>query len=400
MVSLDVDRVRRDFPALSEGVAHFDGPGGSQTPRQVADAVARTMTAGLANRGTVTAAERRAEEVVAGARRAVADLLGCDADGVVFARSMTQATYDVSRVLARDWRAGDEVVVTRLDHDSNIRPWVQAAQRAGATVRWVGFDRESGELPVDDVRAELSERTRLVAVTAASNVLGTRPDVAAIAAAAHDAGALVYVDGVHLTPHAPVDVAALGGDFFACSPYKFLGPHHGVLAAAPELLERLQPDKLLPSSDRVPERFELGTLPYELLAGTTAAIDHLAGLASGASDRRTRVLESMSAVEEHEERLFARLLDGLRSIAGVRLYGDPARRTPTAYFSVAGRASGEVSAHLAGLGVNAPASHFYAIEASRWLGLGDEGAVRAGLAPYTNADDVDRLLAGVGAIAR
>jgi len=357
------------------------------------------MTAGLANRGTVTAAERRAEEVVVGARRAVADLLGCDPGGVVFARSMTQATYDVSRAIARDWRPGDEVVVTRLDHDSNIRPWVQAAERAGATVRWVGFDRENGELSVDEVRAELSDRTRLVAVTAASNVLGTRPDVAAIAAAAHEAGALVYVDGVHLTPHVPVDVAALGADLFACSPYKFLGPHHGVLAAAPELLERLHPDKLVPSSDQVPERFELGTLPYELLAGTTAAVDYLAGLASDAADRRTRVLESMAAIERHEETLFARLLDGLRSIAGVRLYGDPARRTPTAYFTVAGRSNREVAEQLAAAGVNAPASHFYAIEASRWLGLGDEGAVRAGLAPYTNADDVDRLLAGVAEIA-
>lgn len=399
MVSFDIDQVRRDFPALSDGVAYFDGPGGSQVPRQVAEAVARTMTAGLANRGTVTAAERRAEDVVVGARSAVADLLGCDPRGVVFARSMTQATYDVSRALARDWRPGDEVVVTRLDHDSNIRPWVQAAERAGATVRWVGFDRETGELPVDAVRAELSDRTRLVAVTAASNVLGARPDVPAIAAAAHEAGALVYVDGVHLTPHAPVDVAALGADFFACSPYKFLGPHHGVLAAAPELLERLHPDKLLPSSDQVPERFELGTLPYELLAGTTAAVDHLAGLASDAADRRTRVQESMAALERHEETLFARLLDGLRSIAGVRLYGDPARRTPTAYFTVAGRSNREVAEHLAAAGVNAPASHFYAIEASRWLGLGDDGAVRAGLAPYTNADDVERLLAGVAEIA-
>ncbi|CAI9416212.1 cysteine desulfurase-like protein [Nocardioides sp. T2.26MG-1] len=398
-MSFDVDQVRRDFPALSDGVAYFDSPGGSQVPRQVAEAVARTMTAGLANRGTVTAAERRAEAVVVGARQAVADLLRCDAGGVVFARSMTQVTYDVSRALAQDWRAGDEVVVTRLDHDSNIRPWVQAAERAGATVRWVAFDRESGELSVDDVRAELSDRTRLVAFTAASNVLGTRPDVAAIAAAAHEAGALVYVDGVHLIPHAPVDVAALGADLLACSPYKFLGPHHGVLVAAPELLEGLHPDKLVPSSDQVPERFELGTLPYELLAGTTAAVDYLAGLASDAGDRRTRVLESMAAIERHEETLFARLLDGLRSITGVQLYGDPARRTPTAYFTVAGRSNREAAEQLAAAGVNAPASHFYAIEASRWLGLGDEGAVRAGLAPYTNADDVERLLAGVAEIA-
>jgi len=261
-MNLDVDRIRSEFPALDEGIAFFDGPGGTQVPRQVADAIARTMTSGISNRGTVTAAEARAEEVVVAARRAVADLLGCHPGGVVFARSMTQATYDVSRALAKQWRPGDEVVVTRLDHDANIRPWVQAAASAGAEVRWVGFDPASGDLGVDDVRAVLSERTRVVAVTGASNVLGTRPDVPAIAEAVHEAGALLYVDGVHLTPHAPVDVAELGADFFACSPYKFFGPHHGVVAAVPELLERLDVDKLLPSTDLVPERLELGTLPY------------------------------------------------------------------------------------------------------------------------------------------
>jgi cysteine desulfurase family protein (TIGR01976 family) len=394
-MNFDLDRARSDFPALDGGTAYFDGPGGSQTPRQVAEAMAAAMTSGLSNRGTVTASERRAEDLVVGARGAVADLLGCDPDGVVFTRSATQAAYDVSRALAKQWVPGDEVVVTRLDHDSNIRPWVQAAERAGVEVRWVGFDRESGELPVEAIRAELSERTKVVAVTGASNVLGTRPDVPSIAAAAHEVGALVYVDGVHLTPHAPIDVAALGADFFSCSPYKFFGPHHGIVVAAPTLLETLRPDKLVPSKDRVPERFELGTLPYELLAGTTAAIDYIAGLASDAPDRRTRVLESMRAVEEHEERLLARLLDGLRGIERVRMYGDPARRTPTVFFTVEGREDREVYEHLAGLGVNAPATNFYAIEASRWLGLGDTGALRAGLAPYSSADDVDRLLAGV-----
>jgi len=401
-MSFDVDRVRADFPALQQGVAFFDGPGGTQVPRQVAEAVAATMTSGISNRGTVTAAQRRADAVTLGARAAVADLLGCDPGGVVFARSATQATYDVSRALAKQWVPGDEVVVTRLDHDSNIRPWVQAAERAGATVRWVGFDQKTGELGVDAVRAELSERTRLVAVTGASNVLGTRPDVPAIAEAVHEVGALLYVDGVHLSPHAPVDVAALGADFFACSPYKFFGPHHGLVVAAPGLWEGLRPDKLVPSSDAVPERFELGTLPYELLAGTTAAIDYLAGLAPGEvpeGDRRARLLASMRAVEEHEARLFERLLDGLRGLETVTLHGDPARRTPTVFFSVAGRTGEEVQTHLAALGVNAPASHFYAIEATRWLGLGDDGAVRAGLAPYTSGDDVDRLLAGVAELA-
>ena len=394
-MSLDVARVRAAFPALAHGIAHFDGPGGSQAPLPVADAIARTLTAGISNRGTVTAAEKRADAVVREARTAVADLLGADAGGVVFGRSMTQLTYDVARALAKGWGPGDEVVVTRLDHDANIRPWVQAAEAAGATVRWAGFDRTTGELDPVEVTGLLGERTRLVAVTAASNLLGTRPDVAGIASAAHAVGAQVYVDGVHLTPHAPVDVAALGADFFACSPYKFFGPHLGVLVARPALLESVHADKLLPQTDAVPERFELGTLPYELLAGVSATVDFIAGMVPGAGDRRTRVTASMAAVEEHEDRLFDRLLDGLRGVDRVVVHGSPRRHTPTTLFSVAGKASQEVYEKLATLGVNAPAGSFYALEASRWIGLGDSGAVRAGLAPYTNQDDVDRLVAGV-----
>jgi cysteine desulfurase family protein (TIGR01976 family) len=393
--ALDPARIRAAFPALDLGVAYFDGPGGSQVPTVVAEAVAGAMTAGLANRGTVTDAERRADDVVTGARAAVGDLLGADPGGVVFGRSMTQLTFDFARTLSRDWGPGDEVVVTRLDHDANIRPWVLAAERTGATLRWLDFDPETAEL--DDLETVLTTRTRLVAVTAASNLLGTRPDVRAIAEAAHEVGALAYVDGVHLAAHAPVDVAALGADFFGCSPYKFFGPHLGVLAASPALLERLTPDKLLPSTDAVPERFELGTLPYELLAGVTAAVDFIAGLASGPDqpDRRHRVLASMTAVEEYEIGLLDRLLDGLRAIDGVTLHGRPARRTPTVLFSVAGHTGREVYEELARAGVNAPASHFYAIEASRRAGLGDDGAVRAGIAPYTTAEDVNRLLRAV-----
>ncbi len=400
-VALDVTRVRAAFPALDHGIAHFDGPGGSQAPRTVADAIAGTLVSGISNRGTVTAAEQRADDTVLAARGAIADLLGADARGVVFGRSMTQLTYDMSRALAKDWAAGDEVVVTRLDHDGNIRPWVQAAEAAGATVRWADFDRTSGELAPEQVTGLLSDRTRLVAVTGASNLLGTRPDVPAIAAAAHAVGALVYVDGVHLTPHAPVDVLATGADFFACSPYKFFGPHLGALAAYPALLERLRPDKLLPSSDAVPERFELGTLPYELLAGVVATVDFIAGLDGGADDggdRRSQVVASMAAVEEHEDRLFDRLAKGLRTLDRVTLHSDPRRHTPTLLFSVAGREPREVYEKLATLGVNAPAGNFYAVEASRWIGLGDAGAVRAGLAPYTDDEDVDRLLAGVAEV--
>ncbi|HEU4810566.1 MAG TPA: cysteine desulfurase-like protein [Nocardioides sp.] len=394
--TFDLARVRSAFPALDLGVAHFDGPGGSQVPTPVAGAVAGTMTAGLANRGSVTAAERRAEAVTFAARAAMADLVGADPRGVVFGRSMTALTFDLARTMSRSWGPGDEVVVTRLDHDANIRPWVIAAAHAGATVRWLDFDPETGEL--DDIETVLSTHTRLVAVTAASNLLGTRPDVAAIARAAHEVDALVHVDAVHLAAHAPLDLAGLGADFLACSPYKFFGPHLGALMARPELLETLEPDKLLPSSNAVPERFELGTLPYELLAGVTAAVDFIADLASSAPDRRTRVLESMTAVAEHEEALFERLLTGLAALDGVTLHGRPARRTPTALFSVAGHTGAEVYEHLASVGVNAPASHFYAIEASRRAGLGDDGAVRAGIAPYTSPEDVDRLLEGVAGL--
>jgi cysteine desulfurase family protein (TIGR01976 family) len=399
-MTYDVARVRACFPALSLGVAHFDGPGGSQVPAVVAQAVASTMTAGLANRGSTTDAERRAEAVVVDARQAVADLVGADPAGVVFGRSMTQNAYDLARALAKGWGPGDEVVVTRLDHDANVRPWVQAAQAVGATVRWAEPDRETAELPVDAVATVLSERTRFVAVTAASNLVGTRPDVRGIADAVHEAGGLLHVDAVHLVPHAPVDVVALGADLLSFSPYKACGPHLGVTVAAPSVLEGLRPDKLLPSTDAVPERFELGTLPYELLAGTTASIDFLAGLDDAAQgSRRDRVLASMTAVEAHEDALLDVLLDGLRALPGVVLHGSPASRTPTVLLSVAGHDPREVSAHLAARRVNAPASSFYALELSRWLGLGDGGAVRAGLAPYTDRSDVDRLLAGVEELA-
>ncbi len=240
-MAFDVERVRRHFPSLAAGVAHFDGPGGTQVPEVVGEAMADTLTAAIANRGSVTAAEQRAERTVADARQAMADLLGADPAGIVFGRSATQLCFDFSRTLAKTWRAGDEIVVTRLDHDSNIRPWILAADAAGAVVRWADFDRKTGDLAVDDIAAVLSERTALVAVTGASNLLGTRPELRAIADLVHETtAALLYVDGVHLTPHAAIDVHALGADFFSCSPYKFLGPHCGVLAAEPALLERLR----------------------------------------------------------------------------------------------------------------------------------------------------------------
>ena len=414
-MAYDVDAVRAHFPALREGAAHFDGPGGSQTPDVVAEAIATAMTSALSIRGAVTRAERRSEEIVQGARAAMGDFLGVDPQGVVFGRSATDLTFHLARTLSDAWGPGDEVVVSRLDHDANIRPWVIAAERAGATVRWVDFDPATGELAPEAVGAILTERTVLVAVTAASNLIGTRPDVRAIADLAHGAGALVWIDGVHASAHVRTDLASSGADFWVCSPYKFLGPHLGVLGASPDRLESLRPDKLLPSPDTVPERFELGTLPYESLAGVTAAVDFLAGLAdlgeaatshadarggAASADRAERLTRSFAALEEHEQALLARLEAGLRDVDGLTTYSRAARRTPTLLLTLDGHDPQGVRRALASRGVNAPAGHFYAWEASHHLGLGTVGGVRAGLAPYTSAADVDRLVAGIYEVAR
>jgi cysteine desulfurase family protein, VC1184 subfamily len=321
------------------------------------------------------------------------------ADGVVHGRSATQLTYDFSRHLAKGWNAGDEIILSRLEHDSNVRPWIQAAERAGVTVRWIEIDADTTELDLGSYERALSPRTRLVAVTAASNVLGTKPPVRAIADRAHEAGALVYVDGVHYAAHHLVDVPALGADLFVCSPYKFLGPHCGVLAAAPELLGTLRPDKLLPSTDRVPERFEFGTLPYEVLAGATAAVDFLAAMDPGTgTSRRERLTRSLGSMHEHEHSLRSRLQEGLRAFGdAVTLHSKAADRTPTLLMTLTDHDAGEVQAHLAASGVVAPAGSFYAYEPFTALKLTDP-ALRAGLAPYNTAEDVDRLLDGLATV--
>ncbi|MET8271798.1 cysteine desulfurase-like protein [Streptomyces sp. NPDC079189] len=392
-MAFDVDAVRAQIPALKSGSARFDAPGGTQTPQPVIDAITDALANPLANRGRTTAGERNAEAIVAGARCALADLLGADPRGIVFGRSSTQLIYDLSRTLARSWGPGDEVVVSRLDHDANIRPWIQAAESVGATVRWADFDPTSGELTTEHIARVLSEQTRLVAVTAASNVIGTRPDIPAVADLVHRAGSLLHVDAVHYASHAAVDLPALGADFLVCSPYKFLGPHLGVLAARPEMLETLRPDKLLPSTDAVPERFELGTLPYELLAGARAAVDFLAGLAPGADgSRRERLIAAFAAIEAHEDALRSRIEQGLAALGGVTVHSRAARRTPTLLLSLADRSATAASQYLAEHGIDAPAGSFYALEASRRLGLGDEGGLRIGLAPYSSDEDVDRLL--------
>ncbi|MGQ7296593.1 cysteine desulfurase-like protein [Quadrisphaera sp. KR29] len=416
MTVLDVDALRARFPSLDPagpggGWALFDAPGGTQTPREVGEAVAAVLTGPLSNRGAASPSQQRAEQVVGGFRAAAADLLDADPRGVVHGRSATALTYDFSRALSRTWRPGEEVVLSRLDHDANVRPWVQAAERAGAVVRWLDLDAATGELVLegpDGLEGLLSERTRLVAVTGASNLLGTRPPLHRIADAAHAVGALVWVDGVHATAHGLPSLRTSGADFWVCSPYKFLGPHCGVLAADPALLEGLHPDKLVPSTDAVPERFELGTLPYEQLAGVTAAVDVLAGLAPASSSasssaaqpgsRRERLAASAAAAEAHEDRLRHRIEGGLAELAArgaVVVHSRAADRTPTLYFSTPGRDAAQVSAALAERRVLAPAGWFYAEEPYRALqraGALDGPGIRVGTAPYTSDDDVDRLL--------
>ncbi len=395
-MSYDVNKVRASFPSLNTGLAFFCGPGGSQVPDVVGQTISDAITKPISNRNVNTESEKNAEEIVLSFRAAVADLIDVDPRGVVYGRSWTQLTYDFSRTLAKNWGPGDEVVVTTLDHDSNVRPWVQAAEAVGATVRWAQLDPETTELSVEAVESVLSSKTKLVAVTGAGNTIGTRPDLKAIGAAVHKVGALFYVDAVHLTPHAPISAKEIGADFIGFSFYKMFGPHCAALAAAPALLETLQNDKLLPATNVVPERFEFGTLPYELMAGSVAAIDYIANLAPGsATSRRDKIVNSMRALETYEDELLEYMESSLKALPGITLYGHAKKRTPTLYFSFKGFESAEIYKAMAEKSVTLPASNFYALETSRKLGLGDAGALRAGLAPYSTRDDVDRLVAGL-----
>lgn len=390
---IDITRIRDDFPALTHGLAFFDGPGGTQTPVQVAEAISATLTGPLSNRGTDSLPQLNANNAVLAFRAAMADFLDAEPEGVIYGRSATALTFDMSRTLAKDWQPGDEIIVTRLDHDCNIRPWVIAAESAGAVVRWADFEVETGELPVGAITDLLSERTKLVAVTGASNLIGTMPDLSGIAEVAHGKGALVYVDAVHAAAHTLLSLKQLGVDFLVCSPYKFLGPHCGVLVADPQLLAQLSPDKLLPSKNDVPERFEHGTLPYEIMAGATAAVDYLAGIVpQAAGTRRERLAASYAAIHEHETRLRERIERVTAELPGVTSWSRAQQRTPTMLFTFAGHSAAEVAARLLEAGVSAPAGSFYAYEAAQLLGLGTPGGLRIGLAPYNSDEDVDRLL--------
>jgi cysteine desulfurase family protein (TIGR01976 family) len=400
-VAFDVTRVRAAYPALADGYAYLDGAAGTQVPESVITAIGRAYRAGLGNTDGAFPASARSDAIMRRCREAVADLVGGVPEGVVLGPNMTTLTYRIAAALAVTWRPGDEVIVSRLDHDANVRPWVQTAGRTGAVVRWAEIDAATGELPAEQFASLLCDRTRLVAVTAASNIIGTRPDVSTITGMARAAGALSYVDGVHATPHGPVDIGELGADFYVTSAYKWSGPHIGALIANPALLDTLHPDKLEPAPDEVPERFEYGTPPFADLAGVEAAVEHLAGLDDAAAGtRRQRVLTSMAAAEAHEQRLFSELLGGLDAMQHVTTYGKAARRTATAYFTVAGRTPRQVAEHLASRHVNVWNGDNYAWEPTGALGIRESGsAVRAGLVHYNDASEVTRLLDAVAELS-
>jgi cysteine desulfurase family protein (TIGR01976 family) len=376
--------VNRDrFPGLADGWARLDGPGGTQMVDTAIEAMAEWMRSGrTANEGGAFPHSRASEEVVEEARASVARLLGGEARAIAFGPSMTAMTMRFSAAVGRTLSPGDEIVCTRLDHDANVRPWLIAAERAGAQVRFAEPSPETLELPAAAVEAVLSERTRWIAVTAASNAVGTVPELDGIVAAARRAGARVYVDAVHAAPHRPLDVAALGCDALACSPYKWFGPHAGALWARAELLEQLAPDKLRPSPDSVPERWELGTLPFEALAGVRAAADYV--LSAG-----------WEAVRSHEEALLATALEGLGGLGRVTLHGAARDRTPTLMFTVEGMPARDVAAALAERRVAVWHGNYYAWELERHLGLAPDGAVRAGFVHYNTAEDADRLVEAV-----
>ena len=379
---------RDRFPGLADGWARLDGPGGTQMVDAAIDAMTDWMRSGrTANEGGAFPHARASEEVVEGARAAVARMLGADERGVAFGPSMTALTMAFSAAVGRTLRPGDEIVCTRLDHDANVRPWLIAAERAGARVRFAEPDPDTLELPTSAVEAVLSDRTRWIAVTAASNAVGTVPDLGGIVAAARRTGARVYVDAVHASPHRPHSVAELDVDALACSAYKWFGPHIGVLCARPELLAELTPDKLRPSSDGVPERWELGTLPFEALAGVRAAAEYVVSL-------------SWEEVRVHEDALLETARSGLRAIDGVTLYGDARDRTPTLMFNVAGHDAAAVAAALAEREIAVWDGNYYAWELERHLGLAPHGAVRAGFVHYNDDGDARRLLAAVRELAQ
>jgi cysteine desulfurase family protein (TIGR01976 family) len=403
---LTVDDIRRCFPALQrrhrdEHVAYFDGPGGTQVPREVVETMADYLYHHNANTHWSYPTSAETDAALDAARHALADFLGATSDEIAFGNNMTTITFHLARALGRRWGPGDEVVVTELDHHANVAPWMALAHERGVTVRLARMIPDSGQLDWDDLERSITSRTRLVAIGAASNALGTISDVRQAADLAQARGALTFVDAVHFAPHELVDVGALRCDLLACSAYKFYGPHVGVLFCRRDLIGEVDVPKLSPAPDVGPERFETGTQNHEGIIGAAAAVDFLAAIGFG-HPRRARLSSAFAALHERGQALVTRLWDGLAAIEGVRLFGPPpsARRTPTVAFTVAGRTTDSVARALADRGVWVSHGDFYATTVIERCGQAADGVVRAGCACYTTAEEVDRLIDGVRKLGR
>lgn len=408
-----LDWCRAQFPALrrtvaGQPVAFFDGPGGSQVPQRVIDAVGNYLGQTNANRGGQYATARESDDLLEAAHATLAQFVGAtEAQSIVFGANMTTLTFALSRALARTWNPGDEIVVTRLDHDGNVTPWVLAARDAGATVQYVNFDQSNCTLDLDDLTSKLSPKTRLVAVGCASNIVGTINPVREICRRAHAVGAGVFLDAVHYAPHALPDVTGWDCDWLACSAYKFFGPHVGVLWGRTELLRSLTPYKLRPVTESLPGRWMTGTQNFEGIAGTKAAVDYLADLGRylgpGTAGLRDALGVAYSAIADYERQLASRLLAGLTAIPQLRVLGltDLERldeRTPTVSFVHERLPAVEIAGKLGERGLFVGHGNFYALQVSEAFGLEPQGVVRVGLMHYNTPAEVDRLLVALGQI--
>jgi cysteine desulfurase family protein (TIGR01976 family) len=401
----DVELTRRHFPALARHhrghpVAYFDGPGGTQVPRAVGDAMVDYLYHHNANTHWAYPTSAETDALLLAARGALADFLGARPAEIAFGANMTTLTFHLARALGRRLGVGDEVVVTELDHQANVAPWQALVKERGITLRVARFDPETGELDWHSLEAAIGPRTRVVAIGAASNALGTISDVSRAAGLARAAGALCFVDAVHFAAHDRVDVRAIGCDFLACSSYKFYGPHLGILFGREELIAGLDVPKLAPAPESAPERLETGTQNHEGIVAAAAAVEFLAGLGEG-DTRRARLDDAARRLHGHGQALVQRLWDGLGAVRGVRRYGPPPTRprTPTVAFTLEGHPAVEVARWLAEQGVFVSHGDFYATTVIDRLQLADEGVVRAGCACYTTEDEVDRLVRGVAALA-
>jgi cysteine desulfurase family protein (TIGR01976 family) len=385
---LDLDAIRSQFPALATGAAYFDGPGGSQVPQRVLDAMTAYLRDSNSNLGGAFRTSRESDEVMERGRAAAADFTGGDPDGIAFGANMTTLNFQLAHAVARTLEPGDEILVTALDHDANVSPWFVVAGDHGLVVRTAPIRAEDVTLDVDALEALIGDRTKVVAFTLASNAVGSIPDAERIAAAAHAAGALAWADAVHMAPHRRLRASDIGLDVLLCSPYKFFGPHLGIAAIRPDLAASLPADRVRPAEETPPgHRFEAGTQSHEAIAGATAAIEYLRELGGGDLD------SAFAAIAEHETELSARFLSGLPD--GVELYGirTPEGRTPTFCFNVDGRSPREVAELLGEQDLYVWDGNYYALEPMRALGIdGTGGAVRAGFLHYTTEEEVDRLL--------